>query len=176
MSRALPRRHFSTSSSLWIPQRTAADQPNDSDPSTKPDSGPDFASRTPEVPTDTQARSTFDASSFSSAPEDLKARDEVKSAAALQIEEFKQHLQEWAAKASILLRNKADDFTDATKKNFAQLGAQLNHVTGYEEIEALKRGVVEQGAFLHVSFRALSPYQRSLRTQHQCCPTGIPEG
>ncbi|KAF5362962.1 hypothetical protein D9758_007116 [Tetrapyrgos nigripes] len=46
--------------------------------------------------------------------------------------------------AAIKFRQSADDFTASTKITFSQLGAQLNKVTGYEEIEALKQRVVEQ--------------------------------
>ncbi|KAF8909008.1 hypothetical protein CPB84DRAFT_117917 [Gymnopilus junonius] len=57
----------------------------------------------------------------------------------------KRRIREWTEQATIALRNRADDFTESTKVTFSQLGSQLNRVTGYEEIEALKRGVVEQG-------------------------------
>lgn len=61
------------------------------------------------------------------------------------IEMAKAHLREWTERAAIGLRHRADDFTARSTATFSQLGAQLNKVTGYEEIEALKRGVVEQG-------------------------------
>ncbi|KIY43001.1 mitochondrial distribution and morphology family 33, partial [Fistulina hepatica ATCC 64428] len=54
------------------------------------------------------------------------------------------HLREWSEQAAIQARLRADDFTASTKKTFAQLGAELNKVTGYEEIEVLKRRVVDQ--------------------------------
>lgn len=61
------------------------------------------------------------------------------------LELVKKRIREWTEQATIALRNRADDFTDSAKVTFSQLGSQLNRVTGYEEIEALKRGVVEQG-------------------------------
>ena len=44
------------------------------------------------------------------------------------------------------MRTRGDQFTVNVARTFAQLGSELNRVTGYEEIEALKRRVVEQGA------------------------------
>jgi sensitive to high expression protein 9 len=67
----------------------------------------------------------------------------------------KQRIREWTEQATIALRNRADDFTASTKTTFSHLGSQLNRVTGYEEIEALKRGVVEQGAFVSASLLIL---------------------
>lgn len=57
----------------------------------------------------------------------------------------KARIREWTEQATISLRNRADDFTAKSKTTFSQLGNQLNKLTGYEEIEALKRCVVEQG-------------------------------
>ena len=57
----------------------------------------------------------------------------------------KARFREWTERAAIGMRFRADDFTAKSRATFSQLGAQLNKVTGYEEIEALKRGVVEQG-------------------------------
>jgi len=58
---------------------------------------------------------------------------------------LKQRIREWTELAAVVLRNKADGFTANTKATFSRLGSELNRVTGYEEIEALKRDVVEQG-------------------------------
>ncbi|KAI0647979.1 Mdm33 family-domain-containing protein [Trametes meyenii] len=44
------------------------------------------------------------------------------------------------------MRERGDQFTVQVARTFAQFGRELNRVTGYEEIEALKRRVVEQGA------------------------------
>jgi sensitive to high expression protein 9 len=52
---------------------------------------------------------------------------------------------EWTKQASINLKHCADDFTAKSKSTFSQLGCWLNQLTGYEEIEALKRGVAKQG-------------------------------
>lgn len=63
------------------------------------------------------------------------------------LEVVKQRIREWTEQAAIVLRERADGFTNETKTKFARLGAELNKVTGYEEIEALKREVVQQGLF-----------------------------
>ncbi|KAI0632198.1 Mdm33 family-domain-containing protein [Trametes polyzona] len=49
------------------------------------------------------------------------------------------------------MRERGDGFTRQVARTFAQLGSELNRVTGYEEIEALKRRVVEQEAKIHTA-------------------------
>ncbi|KAJ7695705.1 Mdm33 family-domain-containing protein [Mycena rosella] len=58
--------------------------------------------------------------------------------------EFKHRLREWTDNTAIAVRGRADEFTSTTKTTLSQLGFQLNKMTGYEEIETLKRRVVEQ--------------------------------
>ncbi|KAI0335825.1 mitochondrial distribution and morphology family 33, partial [Cubamyces sp. BRFM 1775] len=55
-------------------------------------------------------------------------------------------LHEIAHEAVRRMRTRGDQFTVNVARTFAQLGSELNRVTGYEEIEALKRRVVEQEA------------------------------
>ncbi|KAH7926449.1 mitochondrial distribution and morphology family 33, partial [Leucogyrophana mollusca] len=62
------------------------------------------------------------------------------------LEKVKERLREWSAVASAVVRNRADEFTVKTSSTFSQLGSHLNRVTGYEEIEVLKKQVVEQEA------------------------------
>jgi sensitive to high expression protein 9 len=64
------------------------------------------------------------------------------------LEVVKQRIRDWTDKAAISLRGHADGFTAQTKSRFSQLGAELNKVTGYLEIEALKKQVGEQGLSL----------------------------
>jgi sensitive to high expression protein 9 len=59
--------------------------------------------------------------------------------------DIKARIWEWTKQVSINLRYCADDFTAKSKSTFSQLGGWLNQITGYEEIEALKKGVVKQG-------------------------------
>ena len=67
------------------------------------------------------------------------------------LDAIKQRLREWSEQTAVVIRNRADDFTLRSKTTFSQLGAHLNKVTGYEEIEALKRRVVEQGARAYIT-------------------------
>ncbi|KAJ7242821.1 Mdm33 family-domain-containing protein [Mycena haematopus] len=53
-------------------------------------------------------------------------------------------MRQWTDKSAIAVRTRADEFTSNTKSTLSQLGLHLNKMTGYEEIEALKRQVVEQ--------------------------------
>lgn len=59
--------------------------------------------------------------------------------------DIKARMWEWTKQASINLKSCADDFTAKSKSTFSQLGCRLNQLTGYEEIEVLKRGVAKQG-------------------------------
>lgn len=72
---------------------------------------------------------------------------------ACDIDLVKQRIRSWTEQAAIALRTKADDFTASSKTTFSQLGSELNRVTGYEEIEVLKRGIVEQGMYTFVPLR-----------------------
>ncbi|TBU62369.1 Mdm33 family-domain-containing protein [Dichomitus squalens] len=47
------------------------------------------------------------------------------------------------------MRVRGDEFTARVARTFSKLGAELNRVTGYEEIEQLKRKVVEQESRIH---------------------------
>ncbi|KAM5534956.1 hypothetical protein V8D89_011329 [Ganoderma adspersum] len=57
---------------------------------------------------------------------------------------FKERMQEVTTDALKQMRVRGDEFTTRVAKTFSKLGAELNRVTGYEEIELLKRKVVEQ--------------------------------
>jgi hypothetical protein len=59
-------------------------------------------------------------------------------------------------RSAVTVRRQADDFTAKAASTFSQLGSQLNRVTGYEEIEALKRQVVDQGSYISRIDRFLS--------------------
>lgn len=61
------------------------------------------------------------------------------------LDEAKAQLLEWSTLAHSQFRQKTDVFTKRATTRFAELGGQLNHFTGYEEIEALKKRVVAQG-------------------------------
>ena len=56
-------------------------------------------------------------------------------------------VRELSDRSFVAVRQRADDFTAKTASTFSLVGSHLNRVTGYEEIEALKRRVVEQGVY-----------------------------
>ncbi|KAG0700432.1 Mdm33 family-domain-containing protein [Suillus ampliporus] len=69
------------------------------------------------------------------------------------LDTIKQRLGDWMTLATAAfkhqteeLRQRTDALTQKTSTKFFQLGSQLNRVTGYEQIEALKQRVVEQEA------------------------------
>ena len=62
-----------------------------------------------------------------------------------QLENVKKLIRDWSEKTSYQIRTQADAYTVKAVKTFSQLGAELNKVTGYEEIESLKKRVVAQG-------------------------------
>ncbi|KDQ62203.1 hypothetical protein JAAARDRAFT_65992 [Jaapia argillacea MUCL 33604] len=63
----------------------------------------------------------------------------------------KDRLRDWSENAAIVIRKRADEFSASAKTRFSQLGFHLNKVTGYDEIEALKRRVVDQEAQISVA-------------------------
>ena len=65
---------------------------------------------------------------------------------------FKGYLREWSGNGAIAIRKRAEGFTASTETLFSQLGSQLNRATGYEDIELLKRNVVEQGESNYANF------------------------
>jgi sensitive to high expression protein 9 len=142
----LPRRQLSTSPSPWNISRPPTTVPNreqskkDDLPSQLPDDRPDGMKTSSSPAADSKT-----SSESSESPRLSPHHAEI----------VKQRIREWAEQGAIVLRNRADGFTATTKATFSQLGSELNRVTGYEEIEALKRKVVEQGRFLFNLFMSL---------------------
>ena len=62
-----------------------------------------------------------------------------------EMEKLKEKLRLWIADAAVAVRGRADQYTASAATTFAQLGRELNKVTGYQEIEILKRAVTAQG-------------------------------
>ena len=134
-SRLLLRRQLSISPSPWNTSRPPTTDPNHEQskqvsPSQLPD--PPDVIKTSSPPAESKISEPYDSPRLSS----------------YHAETVKQRIREWSEQAAIVLRNRADGFTATTKTTFSQLGSELNRVTGYEEIEALKRKVVEQGRVL----------------------------
>ncbi|KXN88142.1 hypothetical protein AN958_07601 [Leucoagaricus sp. SymC.cos] len=100
----------------------------------------------PQEPLATQSTSTASSSSSSQSKLDSTSDtpDSWKELSQYDLEVVKQRIREWTDQAAVTLRERADGFTAQTKTTFSQLGAELNRVTGYEEIEALKKEVVAQ--------------------------------
>ena len=99
------------------------------------------------------APSSFTTSSFTESEKlnDVKSgrgNDESSSSPLTNVdmEELKARLRDWSVKRATALRMQMDDFSAAAKVTFQQLGGRLNEVTGYQEIETLKKKVVENGA------------------------------
>src|ERR1700733_3832075 len=57
------------------------------------------------------------------------------------------YIHQWSTRATASLKNPADNWVVATGVALSRLGSQLNRISGYQDIEALKQKVVEQGVF-----------------------------
>ncbi|KIJ07742.1 hypothetical protein PAXINDRAFT_42403, partial [Paxillus involutus ATCC 200175] len=55
------------------------------------------------------------------------------------VDALRARVREWSVLASSSLRQRADEVSREASLTFSQLGLHLNRVTGYEEIEALKK-------------------------------------
>ena len=61
-------------------------------------------------------------------------------------EPLQDRLRKWTIENLRNLRTQMDDFSAMAQLTFSRLGGRLNEVTGYHEIEVLKRLVTENGA------------------------------
>ncbi|GLB38299.1 putative required for the maintenance of the structure of the mitochondrial inner membrane [Lyophyllum shimeji] len=120
LTRPLIARHFSSTSSIW---NTAHTRPSS------------------ELPESTDRKAD---SSSAASPLDAEQKPSKHLLESYDLDVIKQHLRDWTNQAALSFRARADDFTAKSKTTFSHLGSQLNKVTGYEAIEALKRDVVEQ--------------------------------
>ncbi|KAG2758167.1 hypothetical protein P692DRAFT_20709980 [Suillus brevipes Sb2] len=80
---------------------------------------------------------------------------------AYDLDTIKQRIRDWMALATVgfkqqtdELRQRTDELTQKTSTKLFQLGSQLNRVTGYEQIDALKQRVVEQEARIKATRQA----------------------
>ena len=140
LSRSPFLRHFSASRATWNVQSAKADSSRNVDSPASLQTAPQADTKSDGTRTDEHLPTFSDSSSFS--------KPDARSLSPNQLDLVKQRLRSWTEQAAITLRVKADDFTASTKTTFSQLGSELNRVTGYDEIEVLKRGIVEQGIFL----------------------------
>ncbi|KAF8500966.1 mitochondrial distribution and morphology family 33, partial [Russula emetica] len=63
-------------------------------------------------------------------------------------------IRRWSEQNSIAFRQRTDSLIARLATSFARLGGEINKVTGYDEIEALKRQVVSQEARISASRKA----------------------
>jgi hypothetical protein len=61
------------------------------------------------------------------------------------IEHAQSIIRRWSEQNSIAFRQRADSLVARIATSFTRLGGEINKVSGYDEIEALKRQVVSQG-------------------------------
>jgi len=61
------------------------------------------------------------------------------------IEHAQSIIRRWTEQNSIAFRQRTDSLIARMAASFTRLGGEVNRVTGYDEIEALKRQVVSQG-------------------------------
>lgn len=90
-----------------------------------------------------ERRGTVTHSSFTE-KESRRQRDDASQSA-------RERLHRWTSLNAAALRARADSISAAAVTKFSQLGGKLNQVTGYEEIEALKRQVVDNGTFVYLT-------------------------
>lgn len=80
-----------------------------------------------------------------------REQDSLSTPPPIDVEAIRGRLRDWSVLTSTSLRQRADAFSKQATTTFSHLGLHLNRVTGYEEIEALKRQVVGQGTVLQLS-------------------------
>ena len=71
--------------------------------------------------------------------------DPVSNKASGGIEHTQSIIRRWSEQKSIAFRQRTDSLIARLATSFTRLGGEINKVTGYDEIEALKRQVVSQG-------------------------------
>jgi len=70
------------------------------------------------------------------------------------IEHAQSIIRRWSEQNSIAFRQRTDSLIARLAASFTRLGGEINRVTGYDEIEALKRQVVSQEARISTSRKA----------------------
>ncbi len=74
-----------------------------------------------------------------SPPSSLKSREPSG------VEDVQSIIRRWSERQFIGLRQRTDILVARLATSFTRLGGEINRVTGYDEIESLKRQVVSQG-------------------------------
>ncbi|KAF5384657.1 hypothetical protein D9757_007484 [Collybiopsis confluens] len=135
-------RHFHLSATAW--NGPVKDPSSSTDKSSPPE--PSASTPRPsEIPIDDQhSTSSSSPSSSASSSSSPDPQDHIELQRKKSLEEVKASLLKWSQHQASLFRRRADSFSGSTKARLSGLGAELNKVTGYEQIEALKLQVVEQ--------------------------------
>ncbi|KAG5648377.1 hypothetical protein DXG03_004950 [Asterophora parasitica] len=146
--RPLLARHFSITPPRWNtsqprPHISQPDKPTDREASASSSSSPPSRESSFQSPVEHKPTVNEPLEKSSSSP--------VSALSQYDLDLVKQRLREWTDEAAVTFRARADDFTARSKTTFSKLGAELNRVTGYEVIEALKRDVVEQEARINAT-------------------------
>ncbi|KAI9465472.1 Mdm33 family-domain-containing protein [Lactarius psammicola] len=97
-----------------------------------------------------RASNTFSEHSTStpSPPSSLKSREPSS------VEDIQSIIRRWSEQQFIGLRQRTDIVVARLATSFTRLGGEINRVTGYDEIESLKRQVVSQEARISASRKA----------------------
>ena len=69
----------------------------------------------------------------------------LKSSESSGVEDVQSIIRRWSERQFIGLRHRTDSLVARLATSFTRLGGEINRVTGYDEIETLKRRVVSQG-------------------------------
>ncbi|KAI0250790.1 Mdm33 family-domain-containing protein [Lactifluus subvellereus] len=70
------------------------------------------------------------------------------------IEDVQSRIRRWSERNSVALRHRADALVERLAVSSTRVGGEINRVTGYDEIEELKRHVVSQEARISASRKA----------------------
>ncbi|EPT05178.1 hypothetical protein FOMPIDRAFT_1080358, partial [Fomitopsis schrenkii] len=87
-------------------------------------------------------------------PSQPESHEEITSSNAHPIAEVRDRVQQWSTQTATAFRQRIDQYTANLARSFSQLGKEINKLTGYGEIEELKRIVVTQEARIEAVRRA----------------------
>lgn len=133
-------RYYHSSPSTWNASLKGKDTP-----STSSINPPEFQEANPSAPTVKSIPDSIDLSASSASTTSSQINSPLNEHPKTPVEKLRETLLQWGNHRASQFRRKADDFSGVTRARLSGLGAELNKVTGYEEIDALKRHVVEQG-------------------------------
>lgn len=104
-------------------------------------------SRDKHIPPTSENVSTVETDVTRRTPRQSRAHGSFTTLTPVDVEAVRNRLKEWGVLASSSLQQRVDHFSKKASTTFSHLGLYLNRVTGYEEIEALKKQVVAQGKY-----------------------------